>query len=308
MQNRLRTAVALSFALATSVPTSHAFTRAETKVEQRIDTKERNEAVKEQLLRTDGLMREYAAKRTAGCRTPMDVARRLFDGISGYGNGKLTREGITADAQRTFYLKRGFCSSQSYLFIALFNERMKALGLKAAAHLCEIYRNSNSYLTIPHVAVAVTEGDHTVIFDPALNRVIDRQLNPIAAHVLGDNGVVSNHFINLAAVADGKGDHTRAEAYARKAVVTEPKSAFAHCMLAQYLAENGKFEEARKEAETVIKLAPTWPNGYTELAHILDKLGLTEEEFEVLHRKVQVMPKESQDFKAYLKEIGYRTE
>ncbi|VVB73516.1 Tetratricopeptide repeat protein [uncultured archaeon] len=307
MQKSFRTAIALSFALAVSVPVPNAFARSDTKTEQAITSVYGNVS-KEDILKTDGLMREHAARVTAGCKTPMEVAKRLLEDIGRYKNGTLTVGDITANSQRAFYLKRGFCSSQSYLFIALFNECMKSLGLKAEARLCEIYRNSNSYLTIPHVAVAVTEGDHTVIFDPALNRVIDRRVKPIAARVLGDNGVVSNHLINLAAVADGKRDHAKAEAYARKAVAIEPKSAFAHCVLAQYLAENGKLEEARTEAETVIKLAPTWPNGYTELSHILDKLGLTGEEFEVLHRKVRVMPKESLDYKAYLKEIGYRTD
>jgi tetratricopeptide (TPR) repeat protein len=308
MQNRLRTAVALSFALATSVPASHAFTRAETKVEQRIDAEERNEAVKEQLLRTDGLMREHAAKVTAGCKTPMEIAKAIYDDIRGYGaGGKLTKAGIIANAQQTFYLKRGYCSARSYLFISLFNERMKALGMKAEARMCEIYRNT-ALRAIPHVAVAVIEGDHTVIFDPTLNKITDRRAQPIVANVLDDNGILSNHFVNLAAVADGEKDHAKAESYARIAVKIEPNSAVAHCILAGYLMQNGKLGEARNEAEAAVRSAPAWPNGYSMLRDVLSKLGLNEEERIVQKKMHKVLPESVWDINSNLREMGYKTE
>lgn len=307
MQRGLRTAMAFSLALATAAPATRAFAGAEVKAEQRIDIGKSNEATKEQLLKTDGLMREHAARITAHCKTPIEVARKLLDEISGYGNGKMTAMGITANAQQTFYLKRGFCSSRSYLFIALFNERMKELGMKAEARLCEIYRN-NALRTIPHVAVAITDGSHTVVFDPTLKRIIDRNIKPIAANVLGDNGIVSSHFINLAAVADGKKDHARAEAYARTAVGLEPRSAFAHCVLADYLATNGKIREAREEAEKVVETAPGWPSGYSALREYLLKLGLNDEERIVRKKMHKVLPEKVWDVNSNLKEMGYKTE
>jgi len=307
MQRRFQTAVALSLVLATAAPAMRAFARAETKVEQHININERNEATEEQLLKIDGSMREHTAKITAHCKTPMEVARKLLDEISGYGNEEMTQTGITANAQRTFYLKRGFCSSRSYLFIALFNERMKELEMNAEARLCEIYRNDNAFRTIPHVAVAVIEGDHTVIFDPTLNRIIDRRFKPIAAKVLNSSGVLSNHFVNLAAIEGGR-NPVKAEELARTAIKIEPRSAFAHYAYVLYLVQNRKLNEAKEEAEKVVKLAPTWPNGYETFEDILSKLGLKNEKNKLWEIRIKVMPDESWDINKFLREMGYKSE
>jgi len=307
MQKHFRIATALSFVLAVSAPAPNSFARSDAKAEHIITSEEQNDISKESVLKMDGLMREHVAKITVHCKTPMEVAKAIYDDIRSYGEeGKLTKAGITANAQRTFYLRRGYCSARSYLFIAMFNERMKALGLKAEAHPCEIYRNSNAFRTIPHMAVAVVEGDYTVIFDPTLNKIIDRRVKPIAARTLGVDGVLSNYYINLAAVADTNKDHVAAERLARAAVRLEPKSAFAHYILAEYLVENGKLEEAKKEAEATVKLAPVWPNGYETLEDVLIKLGLKREADNVWGMKRKVLSRESFNIDEFLKEMGYK--